>query len=232
MLNARALLTFPVAPSAAQIAHVRAVMDAQYVTDMRIMTLNEVAAAMTIDSDIRTARVQDAVDGAINTGTALVSALIACVAVYQVRGAALCRARVRRDRVPARPVHSDVELAQLAIALPLLRRTLSDVRTTRAMLMMLPPELMLRVPAIVRYLHEVTDKDSSGVRRRASDEEGPHSDAYAPETARVRGDGDRGDGSDAKDDIIAAIPLAGGARRVKMSVTSRVSDIAIATTPQ
>jgi hypothetical protein len=43
---ARALLVYPRAPSPAQTLALRAAMDAQYVTDMRILLLNEITAAM------------------------------------------------------------------------------------------------------------------------------------------------------------------------------------------
>lgn len=60
---------------------------------------------------------------------------------------------------------------QLFVALPLLRRTAGDVRTARATLLLLPPELMLRVPPIMRYLADATSREGGAAVRRESDTE-------------------------------------------------------------
>ena len=96
MLNARAALTYSASPTPLQTAALRRLMDAQYITDMRILQLVELRAGMTIDGGVRAARVQAAGDSAINTGTWLVSLLIVATVLYTVcvcaRAAALLAA--------------------------------------------------------------------------------------------------------------------------------------------
>jgi hypothetical protein len=64
-----------------------------------------------------------------------------------------------------------LRLSQVFVRRPLLRRAIDDVSTARAMLLALPPELLLRVPAISRFLHEITGK-LSAARRLSSDDHG------------------------------------------------------------
>ena len=73
--------------------------------------------------------------------------------------------------------------SQFAAALPLLRRTVEDVRTARSMLLLLPPELLQRLPVILRYIREITETHR-GVYQRSSDDDGDLHDvaagAFAP----------------------------------------------------
>jgi hypothetical protein len=165
MMGARASLALPDAPSASQVARLRGLMDSQHVTDARIIEAIEAADAMEIDANVRAARVQSAVAGATNTGTALVASLIALVAMHQVvRGrsaAAICLHWEHTGRFSC--------VTQVALVHPVLRRAVDDVRTARWTLLMLPPELLMRLPVVVRFLHEITETDT-GIRRRQSEE--------------------------------------------------------------
>lgn len=92
--------------------------------------------------------------------------------------------------------------------------------------MMVPPELLLRLPAIVRFIHQVTDKDS-GTRRRQSDEEGSHTEAHSVGATGAH-DADIVKDSEGKDDPSAYVlsPLSAGSRRVKIApqpVSAKVS---------
>ena len=73
------------------------------------------------------------------------------------------------SRAVAPAVCSNTACSQVFVGRPLLRRAIEDVSTARAMLLILPPELLLRVPAIVRLLHDITSNEST-VRRRSSED--------------------------------------------------------------
>jgi hypothetical protein len=100
---------------------------------------------------------------------------------------------------------------QVFVRRPLLRRAIDDVSTARAMLLALPPELLLRVPAIARFLHEITGK-LSAARRQSSDDGGAPANPHHHYEVTVGPDEKRG-------------PLAGlaassdGGRRTKLAVS-------------
>jgi hypothetical protein len=48
------------------------------------------------------------------------------------------------------------------------RRTAAEARTARAMLLLLPPELLLRAPAIMRFVHDATSSSDVGVAAAAA----------------------------------------------------------------
>lgn len=73
------------------------------------------------------------------------------------------------------------------MVLPVLRRTVADVRTARAMLLTLPPELLLRVPTLVRYLQDITEGDSASVRRASAEDGGAAGGGGAQDSYEVVG---------------------------------------------
>ncbi len=90
VLKARSRLTFSRPPTPSQIAALRGVLDQQWVSDMRVISINEAAPAFAIDAGVRAAHVQAAVTSAESTGNALASVVIVGAIVYQVRAAKSC----------------------------------------------------------------------------------------------------------------------------------------------
>ena len=84
LLSDRAQLAFPASPSPSQLTALQTLMNAKFVTDMRILELVEVVDAMQLDGQVRGALVQSAVNSAVNTGTVLVVVLIGCAIAYEV----------------------------------------------------------------------------------------------------------------------------------------------------
>ena len=81
-LSHLALSASPLSPT--EVAALRAVMDAQYVTDMRVMLRVEAAAAMAADAGVRQGLVQAAADSASGTATTLAVVLIVGAVLYEV----------------------------------------------------------------------------------------------------------------------------------------------------
>ncbi len=82
----------------------------------------------------------------------------------------------------------------MLVALPLLGRTVADVRTARAVLLALPPELILRSPSIVRFLQDIMENGGAGARRwraRASSAD-EKDDAAAQDDGVTPGPGHKG----------------------------------------
>jgi hypothetical protein len=112
LVDARKQFVYPEAPSASQVLRLRALLDQQWISHMRIISINEAAMAMAIDVTVRAARVQAAVTGAINTGNVLVSVIVVGVVAYQVRCAAGLRESCDGGRAAApHPVPCIITLA-------------------------------------------------------------------------------------------------------------------------
>ena len=60
------------------------------------------------------------------------------------------------------------------VALPLLRVTNSDVRAMRSMLLLLPPELLERLPSVVRFINEITGNDGDKRQSQHDDDDAAH----------------------------------------------------------
>ena len=59
---------------------------------------------------------------------------------------------------------------QAGVELPQLQHAIADITTVRSTLLLLPPELLLRVPAIIRFLQAVSGKSKS-IRLNIADTE-------------------------------------------------------------
>ncbi len=95
---------------------------------------------------------------------------------------------------------------QVVVVWPLLRRTVSDVSTARAMLLTLPPELLVRVPAIVRFLYAITNDDSAVGRRPSGDatETDANDDPLHSAPAKM------------EDNMMSRMPISGGMRHARV----------------
>lgn len=76
---------------------------------------------------------------------------------------------------------------QVLVVLAVLRHAVADVLTTRGMLLTLPPELLMRVPAIVRFLQGIAETDTEqGGNERTSASGGDDGVLATPAFAMAR----------------------------------------------